>query len=86
MPFIIFLIHFDQPGAAAAAQSADVPDGLGDDLFPFFLRGVGNQYAFYSISMILPPMLPMVDHEPGHPAVDTDVFAGDHRCLVLKTS
>ena len=27
-------------------------------------------------------MLPVIDHEPGHAAVDADVFAGDEACLV----
>ena len=27
-------------------------------------------------------MLPMVDHELGHAAIDADIFAGDKACLV----
>ena len=32
--------------------------------------------------MILPPMLPVVDHEPGHAAVDANVFSGNEAGLV----
>ena len=29
-----------------------------------------------------PPVVPMIDHEPGHAAIDADVFPCDEACLV----